>query len=222
MARPKRNAKGGYYYHVYNRSNAGLRIFRKQDDFLAFEEILAQAQQRINVDILGYCLMKDHWHLLLRPHEDGDLSEFMRWVGVTHVLRYHNSKKTKSSGHIYQGRFKSFPVQGGSTLLNLLRFIESHPIRANLVEKARDYPWSSYDRSANRERAVKLKRFPVKIPKNWGSLLQKKMDASTQDLILNSIKRGAPLGKNAWVKKTAIDLDLQSTINKRGRPRKDV
>ena len=169
MARPKRKTKGGYFYHVLNRANGRLRIFKKRDDFLAFEKIIGEIQERVNVDVFGYCLMSNHWHLLLRPNKDGDLSEFMRLVSVTHATRYHHSHGTAGTGHLYQGRFKSFPVQGGGALLNVLRYIEANPVRAKMVENASDYPWSSYCyhiNQKNRERAFVLSPFPKSLPRN--------------------------------------------------------
>ncbi len=224
MARPKRKTKGGYFYHVLNRANGRLRIFKKRDDFLAFEKIIGEIQERVTVDVFGYCLMGNHWHLLLRPHRDGDLSEFMRLVSVTHATRYHHSHGTAGTGHLYQGRFKSFPVQGNNHLLNVLRYIESNPLRAQMVEKASDYKWSSYCYHSNqedRERAFTLSSLPTKLPSNWSSQVHKDMAKSKVDEIANSIKRGAGFGDKDWVKETVVDLDLQSTINKRGRPKKD-
>jgi putative transposase len=221
MARPIRKTKGGYFYHVLNRANGRLRIFKKRDDFLAFERILAEAQQRIDINIYGWCIMSNHWHLLLEPRGDGDLSEFMRWLGVTHTMRYHYSHGTAGTGHIYQGRFKSFPVQGGPHLLSVLRYIEANPVRAKMVESAGDYRWSSFVHHTSRpdhDLPFDISELPLKLPADWKQMVNRKMHKKTRTPILNSIKRGSPLGDAEWIKKTVKDLDLQSTINKRGRP----
>jgi len=112
MPRPERITLGGYVYHVLNRANGRLRIFRKPADFLAFEKILGDGLSRFSMRLCGYCLMSNHWHLLLWPQGDDDLPAFMRWVTLTHVQRYHASHATIGIGHLYQGRYKSFPVQG--------------------------------------------------------------------------------------------------------------
>ena len=87
MTRIRRKCVGGGVYHVMNRANGRLRIFRKRGDFLAFEKVLGEALERLPCRLLAYCVMSNHWHLLLRPYEDGDLSEFMRWLTITHVRR---------------------------------------------------------------------------------------------------------------------------------------
>jgi putative transposase len=223
MARPKRKTKGGYCYHVLNRANGRLRIFRKRGDFLAFERIIGEAQERIDIKIYGWCLMSNHWHLLLEPFGDGDLSEFMRWLTVTHTMRYHYSHGTAGMGHIYQGPFKSFPVQQNH-LTRLLRYIEANPVRAKMVDNAGDYQWSSFNHHtgrANPELPFTVSELPVNLPRNWRHLVHKNMPATDLANVMNSIKRGAPFGEAEWIAKTAKDLELQSTINKRGRPPKE-
>jgi putative transposase len=125
MGRPKRVALGGYVYHVLNRANGRLRIFRKKADFAAFEAILAEGIERFDMRIWGYCIMSNH--LLLWPREDGDLSDSMRWITLTHTQRYHASHGTVGIGHLYQGRYKRFPTQDDDHYLTVLRYIEANP-----------------------------------------------------------------------------------------------
>ena len=225
MARPIRKVTGGYYYHVLNRANGRLGIFKKRDDFLAFEKILGQAQSRIDMRIHGYCLMPNHWHLLLRPHNDGELSEFMRWLTVTHTMRYHYSHGTAGTGHIYQGRFKSFPIQQSRHLLSVLRYIEANPLRAKMLSDARHYHWSSYGHHIGKpdpQRQFELAKLPIELPTNWKRLVHKDMPQRDSESIMNSIKRGAPFGETKWIEQTVKALNLQSTINNRGRPKKET
>ena len=172
MSRPKRIVLGGYVYHTLNRANGRLRIFRKEDDFLAFEQIMAEGAERFSMRICGYCIMGNHWHLLLWPREDGDLSEFMRWMSLTHTQRYHASHGTVGIGHLYQGRFKSFPVQDDSHYLTVLRYIETNPVRAGLVADAGDWPWSSLAVRHGYDCPFALSDGPVKLPSNWAGLLR--------------------------------------------------
>src|SRR5580698_6912385 len=111
MPRPRRAAEGGLVYHALNRANARMTIFESDDDYAAFERVLAQAVAKYDMRLLAYCLMPNHFHLLLWPREDADLSQFMRWLTLTHTQRWHAHHQTVGSGHLYQGRFKSFPVQ---------------------------------------------------------------------------------------------------------------
>src|SRR4051794_23180755 len=108
MARRLRNAAGGVVYHVLNRAVGRGTLFEDQHDYAAFEKVLAEACERFpDVDVLAYCLMPNHWHLVVVPSADGELSEFMRWLTVTHTQRWHAHHGTSGTGPLYQGRFKS-------------------------------------------------------------------------------------------------------------------
>lgn len=111
MGRPRRIAEGGRVYHVLNRANARLPILEKDEDYRAFERVLREVQERVAMRILAYCLMPNHWHLVVWPRRDGDLSTFMRLLTLTHTQRWHAHRRSAGSGHLYQGRFKSFIVQ---------------------------------------------------------------------------------------------------------------
>ena len=151
MPRPRRAAEGGLVYHALNRANARLPIFETDEDYAAFERVLAQAVVRHEMRLLAYCLMPNHFHLLLWPREDGDLSQFMRWLTVTHTQRWHAHHRTAGTGHLYQGRFKSFPVESDDNFLTVCRYVERNALRANLVERAEDWRWGSL--SARRAKA---------------------------------------------------------------------
>jgi hypothetical protein len=86
--------------------------------------------------LLAYCLMPNHFHLLVWPRADGDLSQFLRWLTVTHTQRWHAHHRTAGTGHLYQGRFKSFPVQSDEHFLTVCRYVERNALRANLVGRA--------------------------------------------------------------------------------------
>ena len=222
MARPKRMALGGYVYHVLNRANGRLRIFRKRGDFLGFEKILAEGIERFAMRICGYCIMSNHWHLVLWPREDDDLSAFMRWITQTHTQRYHASHGTVGIGHLYQGRYKSFPVQDEAYYLTVLRYVEANPLRAGLVEKADAWPWSSYAVRRDREALVALADGPVSLPRNWPALVGRSVAEKDVSKIGNSIKRGTPLGLGQWVLQTARQMALDSTLRPKGRPKKST
>ena len=222
MPRPQRIALGGYVYHVLNRANGRLRIFRRQGDFMAFEKILADGTVRFAMRLCGYCIMSNHWHLLLWPRGDDDLSLFMRWVTLTHTQRYHTSHGTIGIGHLYQGRFKSFPVQSDRHYLSVLRYIEANPLRAELVRDARQWPWSSFAVRRGRESAVVVDDGPVELPSNWGRLVHAALDSADGEHMGRSLRRGAPLGDSKWIATTAKRLKLESTLRPRGRPQKST
>jgi putative transposase len=220
MPRAKRITFGGYVYHVLNRANGRLRIFRKAGDFLAFEQILAEGIELYSMRLCGYCIMSNHWHLLLWPRSDGDLPEFMRWITLTHTQRFHVSHGTVGIGHLYQGRYKSFPVQSDEHYLTIMRYVEGNPLRAKLVKRAGDWAWSSLAVRNGTEAPFKLSKGPLKLPSNWDKLVNQIEPEDQLDGLKNSINRGAPFGGSNWIMTTALRMNLESTLRPRGRPKK--
>ena len=110
MPRTKRAAVGGLVYHVLNRGNGRMQVFRKEGDYRAFLDLMALARTKADVELFGFCLMPNHWHRVLRPRADRDLAAYLSWLTHTHVKRYRSHYKS-TSGHLYQGRYKSFPVK---------------------------------------------------------------------------------------------------------------
>src|SRR3989344_4743534 len=144
MARQPRIDLGNYPYHVLNRANARLPIFFNEDDFAMFESILEDACEEYDMRMLAYCLMPNHFHLVVYPHKDGELQKFMQWLTLTHTQRWHAKNNTTGTGHLYQGRYKSLLVQDDTHLLGLIRYVERNPLRAHLVRKLDNWRFSSY------------------------------------------------------------------------------
>jgi len=107
-------------------------FFEKPADYEAFQRILAGGLERYDMRLLAYCMMPNHWHLLVWPKGDGDLSRFMAWVTLTHTQRWHAHRHSAGTGHVYQGRFKSFPVQEDEHFYSVCRYAERNALRANL------------------------------------------------------------------------------------------
>ena len=133
MPRRPRLAAGDLAYHVLNRRVGRLSLFEKPADYVAFEKILAEAHTQTRIRIAAYCLMPNHWHLLLWPRHDGEISEVLRWITVTHTQRWHAHHHTAGTGPVYQGCFKSFPVQTDEHFLTVARYVERNALRAKLV-----------------------------------------------------------------------------------------
>jgi len=220
MPRTARHAPGGLVYHVLNRGNDRRAIFRKDADYAVFLDVLRDAHDRADVELFAYCLMPDHWHLVLRPARDGDLARYLAWVTNTHVKRY-RAHHPRTSGHLYQGRYKSFPVQGDAHLLTLLRYVEANAVRPTLAARAQDWPWSSATAPADIAADV-LSPWPVDRPSHWLALLNRpaRDAAATTAAIRTCIARGRPFGDDAWVAATAKRLHLGYTLRPRGRPPK--
>jgi len=219
MARAARTSAGGICYHVINRGNGRRAVFRKDGDYQAFLKAIGHACIEVPMPVLGFCLMPNHFHLVLRPKADGDLSRWMHWVLNTHVRRYH--QHYRSSGHIWQGRFKAFPIQEDEHLLTVLRYIERNPVRANLVPCAEQWNWSSSRYwQEDTERPSYLDPGPVKRPRNWLEWVNQALTEDELEAVRRCVNRGAPFGSNAWAQRTVEGLGLQSTLRPRGRPRK--
>jgi putative transposase len=156
MPRTARAAVGGYCYHVMNRGNERAQVFHSDDDYHAFVVLLRQACARVPMRIIGYCLMPNHFHGVLWPSGASDMARWMEWLLTTQVSHYR--KRYGGSGHVWQGRYKAFPIELGDHLLTLLRYVERNALRANLVSRAEDWPWSSLPESLGGSAGLGLTR----------------------------------------------------------------
>jgi putative transposase len=201
-----------------NRGNARAKVFHKDDDYAAFVRLFEPACERLPMRILGYCLMPNHFHLVLWPHEDGDLGRWMQWLMTAHVRRYH--RHYGSSGHVWQGRFKAFPIQEDDHLLTVLRYVERNPVRARLTRKAEAWTWSSLrQRMADASDTI-LAPLPVAIPRDWQRLVNEPQTEAELAALRASVERGTPYGGPRWTQRAARELGLEFTLRPRGRPRK--
>lgn len=223
MGRPKRADEAGGIYHALNRGNARATVFHKPEDYDAFERILAEGLERYACQILAYQLMPNHWHFVLRPTEDGGMSNFLRWVSLTHTMRLHSHYHTSGEGHVYQGRFKSFPVQDDDHFLVVCRYVERNAVRAGLVDRAEDWKWGSLSRwLATPEPAPKLlSPWPIPRSPNWMARVNSALSEKELHSVRWSVKRGSPFGEETWIESIARRLSLESTLRPRGRPRKE-
>jgi putative transposase len=220
MPRRLRFASGGYVYHVLNRAVGRARLFEKEGDYAAFVKVLGQAREWQPLRLLAFCLMPNHWHLVVWPQADGDLSEFMRWLTVTHTQRWHAHHHTSGSGPLYQGRFKSFPVQEDDHLLRLCRYVERNALRAHLVRRAQEWKWSSVDAGPGGGAALGLDDWPVPRPQNWQAYVNRPETEKELAALRRAVTRGCPYGEEHWQHVTAKRLGLGATLRARGRPRK--
>jgi putative transposase len=222
MPRAARQTPGGYVYHALNRATARLKLFRKAADYEAFLRVLDEALAKHPLRLVGYCLMPTHWHLVLWPMADGELTAFLRWLTLTHSVRWHKHYQTTGNGHVYQNRFKAFAIAEDEHLWTVLRYVERNPLRARLVRRAEDWPWSSLACRLTGG-AVALRRLhpgPVVLAANWVELVNAPQTEAELQALRRSVVRGCPYGSDSWVHGVVQRLGLQSTIRPRGRPRK--
>ncbi len=221
MARKLRKLADDGVYHVLNRGNGRMRIFYKRGDFEAFLKLLEEGRKRTGMRILGYCLMDNHWHLVLWPRKAADLSRFVAWVCTTHVRRWREHRQNRDGGHLYQGRFKDFLVQEDGHFLTLMRYVESNPLRAKMVRHAQDWPWSSLGSVAGSGDArLELEPWPVDKPRDWLELVNEKLEEQTLDTLRLSVKRGRPFGTEKWVTRMVNRYALEGTVRNPWRPSK--
>ncbi len=197
-----------------------MRLFHKPGDYEAFERVLAQGLERYPVDLLTYCLMPNHWHLVVCPATDESLGRLMGWVGVTHVRRHHEHYHNRGGGHLYQGRFKSFPVAEDDYFLTLCRYVEANPLRAGLVKRAEQWQWSGLWKRTHRGGELSMSPWPVGRSRNWTAWVNQEFNTAQIGGILTCMQRGRPFGSESWVRKTADRLKLNFTLRGPGRPRK--
>jgi putative transposase len=209
-------------YHVLNRANARLPIFEKSQDYQAFERVLEDGRERYDMRLLAYCLMPNHWHLLLWPKRDGDLSRFMGWVTLTHTQRWHAHRGSAGTGHLYQGRFKSFPVQEDDHFYAVCRYVERNALRARLVNRAENWRWGSLWRMTQPDRSARelLSAWPVARSRAWPTWVNEPQTKAELTAIRRCVQRGCPFGHDSWINKAVSSLGLETTLRPRGRPRR--
>lgn len=141
MARPLRIEYPGAFYHVMHRGNAQSDIFLSDRDREKFLEYLRDSVERYELKIHTYCLMTNHYHLLVETPQ-ANLSQAIKWINVSYAAYF--NRKRQRSGHLFQGRFKAIVVDADEYLKQLSRYIHLNPIRAKMVNQLKDYQWSSY------------------------------------------------------------------------------
>ncbi len=222
MGRAPRVDIQNHYYHIINRANARLPLFKTRKDYQLFEEILTEAHEKYEVDIVAYCIMPNHFHLILCPRKDGEIQMFMQWLTLTHTQRVHAKEKTTGYGHIYQGRYKSFLVSSDEYLRALLRYVEQNPLRAGLVNDLKDWMWGSYYRrnfGTPKQQKI-LTNHMYQTEQDFDAFVNTPIHEDSLNTIRNSVNRGKPFGSREWIEKIIKKFGLESTVLKRGRPKK--
>lgn len=214
----RRIGTAGVIFHVLNRGVRRLRLFDQPGDYKAFLKVFGEAQERIPLRCLAYCLMPNHFHLVLWPTTDAELSAFMAWVTTTHSKRWHARQGTSGTGHVYQGRYKAFPVSTDIHFLRLCRYVERNALRAGLVTRAEDWPWSSLAQRAGPLSPISLVEWPVARPPDWNDLVQLDVDYETREL-RQAVSRSSPYGPEDWRVRISGQLGLSPSMAVIGRPR---
>jgi putative transposase len=220
MPRIARGLVDGFAYHVINRGNWRQRVFHTPADYRSFISLILEAKKRYSISVFSYCLMPNHFHMLVLADRAVDLSKWMHWLLTAHVRRTYRLRGT--DGHIWQGRFRSFIIKGDGHLLTVARYIEANPVRGCLVESAENWPWSSHRESIGQNGLSVIDRLPIELPSNWARMVNAPLEDNDLETVRLSVNRQRPYGDEAWQNKVCLHLNLQSTIRPVGRPRKDT
>ena len=220
MPRPPRADVAGEIYHALNRGNAKQPIFLKDADYEAFERVLHEGLAKHPVDLFAYQWMPNHWHMVLSPRQDGAMGRLMYWMTMTHTARHHAHYQTVGNGHLYQGRFKSFPIQSDEHFLVVSRYVERNALAAGLVSAAEAWRYGSLYNWTSGQGHVKLSRWPLPRRPNWVERVNEPLSEREQKQLQKAIARSQPFGEPGWVETTARKYNLESTLRKRGRPAK--
>jgi putative transposase len=219
MPRHGRIAPDGFIQHVMNRGDHRETIFHKPADFHAFLALMAQSARRVAMRILAYCIMRNHFHLLLWPYHGVDLSAYMQVLMNLHIQRYLLHYPPCSPGHIYQGRYTNSLVQDGASFLTVMRYVEANALAARIVSRAEDYPWSSASPHASDPDRPLLAEGPIQKPADWLDFINAPGSAELTEKVHRAARRGAPIGDEAWTNRMVTAFGLDHTLRDRGRPR---
>ena len=190
MARPLRIEYEGAVYHVTSRGNAGEPVFRDEEDRGNILATIKKVRDRYNWLCHGYCLMDNHYHLMIET-PDANLSQGMRQLNGVYTQKY-NWRHSKA-GHLFQGRYKSILVEKDNYLLELCRYVVLNPVRANMVKKPEEWNWSSYRATAG------LKSLPDYLTADWilGLFNRNKREVQKRyrQFVREGIHQGLPWGE---------------------------
>ena len=218
MPRRQRKGTAGVPHHVLNRASRRDCLFVDADDYRAFIRVLAEAKQRVDIRLLAFSVMPNHWHLIVWPNLDQQLSRFMHWLTLTHTQRWHATHATTGTGPHYQGRYKAIPIQCNQHFLTVARYVERNPVRAGLVDKAQDWQWGSAWHRFNNCDVDLLDTWPVETPRDWLSVVNQPQNQIHLSAVRDAITHGRPFGDPRWTRDTAAAFNLGSTFRPQGRP----
>ncbi len=179
------------------------------------------ARERHPLRILAWCLMRTHWHFVVWPREEGDVTAYFRWLAHTHAMRWHVAHNTVGQGHLYQGRFKSFPIQEDDHFFTTCRYVERNALAAGAIERAEDWRWGSLWARRQGDESLKaiLSDWPVERPRNWMARVNAPLTEKEAERLQTCIARNRPYGDDRWQKLQAKRLGLMHTLRSEGRPK---
>ncbi len=220
MPRIGRGVVDGLTYHVISRGNNKQRVFHNDLDYKAFVHLIEEGKRLYPIKIFAYCIMPNHFHMVLMPIKGNDLSKWMHRLLTVHAQRYRQNYGT--CGHIWQGRYKNFAIQEDTHLLTVIRYVEGNPVRAGLVSLARDWEWSSHKETIGLRKGAVVDELPIELPEAWENYVNAPLAETDLEKIRQSVNRQSPYGASPWQFELCKKLGVESTLRAKGRPRKDL
>lgn len=217
MPRPRRIVPANYVFHVLNRGCDRRAIFTHPKHYANFVSLMATAAGRCGVRILAYCLMPNHWHLLLWPTSDGAITAFIHWLCTCHVSQMARERGA-GAGHLYQGRFRCFVVETADYYYRAAVYVEDNARRAGLAARAEDWRWSSAsERAPGAERWLVVPG-PLALPDDCLTIVNRGASADDLDRLRGCSVTDRPYGSHGWATLTADRLGLGQRLRPCGRP----
>jgi putative transposase len=177
--------------HVTNRGNDRRVIFPESVDYGSFLVLLREARERYVVELYAYCLMPNHFHLVVRAKDRDEISAYMHYVEREHACDLRACARSRGWGHVFQRRYWHRIVERDGPLFTVMRYVEANPVRAGLVEWGHEWEWSSlWDRTTG-ERDL-LHPSPVRLPDDWPTIVTVPMQAVDLEAIRHPVRRGRP------------------------------
>ena len=216
MPRTSRSLVPGGHYHLINRGNNRSAVFVEPADFARFLRLIEESQRRLPLRLLAVCVMPNHFHVVAAQVGAGDISRWMQWLLTTHAYRHHQRHGT--SGRIWQGRFKAFPIEQDGHLLTVMRYVERNALRAGLSGTAEGWPWGSLAWRIGRSRGPRLTAPPCPLPGDWVSRVNDAQTLDELNALRACVNRQRPYGSEQWVDANVARLGLESSKRGPGRP----
>ncbi len=203
MTRPLRIEFPGAFYHVTSRGNKRQNIFTNHEDRNTFVNVLARTIKTYNWKCYAFCLMDNHYHILLQT-PNGDLSTGMRDLNGIYTQLF--NKKHHTTGHIFEGRYRAFVIEQGEYFCEVLRYTVLNPLRANMVKRPDDWPWSSYSATAYGRKMYPFvdQKFVLRLFSRTDGLARERYRAFVQDGVdkrspFLNVRHGTLLGSDRFV-----------------------
>ena len=217
MPRRCRGSLPGVVFHVMNRAVRRTILFETDDDYRAFIDLICESLKKFKVKILAYEVMPNHWHFVVICAGIAVVSEWAHWFEGTHANRWNGAHGLRGSGAVYQGRFKSVPVQTNKSLLRVCRYVERNALRKGLVAVAEAWAWSSLYAHCNNCEMIPLESWPIPRPENWIEIVNTPDNAAELEGLRRMLRQNIPVGSKAWRKAVAPFVGVSR--RKAGRPK---